>query len=133
MYEADGGGGKVDFVAETVTGGAGGSSLVGSQTKFSVDPTQAHKLIDGLRKALDKLTQLDAHREQLETTNAPGKDIYSGFAAMAIRKAAGTDVGGYAWANAQARAALTKTIENIEAALKQYQGTEENAEQGLKG
>ncbi|GAA3876008.1 hypothetical protein GCM10022243_46140 [Saccharothrix violaceirubra] len=133
MREADGGGGKVDFIAETVTGGAAGSSLVGTQTKFSVDPAQARKLIDGLYAALDKLTKLAQEADRLRQTESPGKDLYSGFATLAIRKAAGTDPGGYAWANDQARKALKKTIENIEAALRQYEATERVAEHGLKG
>ncbi|GAA3864436.1 hypothetical protein GCM10022243_33500 [Saccharothrix violaceirubra] len=133
MFDAGGGGGKVEFLAETVTGGAAGSALVGSQTKFSVDPAQARKLIDGLRAALDKLISLYDESGRLESTQPPGKDIYSGFAALAIRRAAGTEVGGYAWANMQAREALTKTIANIEAALAQYEATDGVAEQGMKG
>ncbi|GAA3850504.1 hypothetical protein GCM10022243_15470 [Saccharothrix violaceirubra] len=62
----------------------------------------------------------------------PGKDLYSGAAAKAIRTSSGHEPGGYLWANLQARNALQKTIENIEAALAQYQVTEKNAELGLK-
>ncbi|MBB4964505.1 hypothetical protein [Saccharothrix violaceirubra] len=133
VREADGGGGKVDFIAETVTGGAAGSSLVGTQTKFSVDPAQARKLIEGLEAAKDKLTELALAGEQLIQAESPRKDLYSAFATLAIRKAAGTEPGGYMWANTQARDALEKTIKNIEAALLQYETTENSAEHGLKG
>ncbi|GAA3875681.1 hypothetical protein GCM10022243_45740 [Saccharothrix violaceirubra] len=133
MFDAGGGGGKVEFVAETVSGGAAGSALVGSQTKFSVDPAQARKLIDGLTLALDKLIEIGRQADQIRTAESPGKDPYSGAATKAIRAAAGMDAGGYGWANKQACDALTKTIDNIEAALKQYESTENAAEQGLKG
>lgn len=124
MLDSGGGGGKVDFVADTVAGGAAGSALVGTQTKFSVDPEQAKKLIDGLNEALDELNKLNRTSEQLQGMNAPGKDVYSGSATQAVRTTAGTDPGGYAWANKMAREALENTIGNIKAALEQYQQNE---------
>ncbi|GLZ32142.1 hypothetical protein Lesp02_43300 [Lentzea sp. NBRC 105346] len=107
--------------------GSGISSLVGtSQTKFSIDPAEAQKLIDGLNKAKEELLKLYDDAMDIANVNSPGKDLYSGFATIAIRQAAGEQEGGYRWANRQARDALDQTILSIQDALKVYRETEAN-------
>jgi hypothetical protein len=127
MLDAGGGGG-ISFMAST----AGASGNWDSQTKFSVDPDQAQKLITGLEEAIRELQKLDRVAEQLTGANTPGKDPYSGFATVAMRTTAGTSEGGYSWANQKAVEALEKTIENINTALNNYRGKDASASAGLK-
>lgn len=135
MLDAGGGGGakQIKFVADTVSAGPAGSGLTASQTQFSVDPEQAQKLIDGLTEARDKLQGLVLQAERLAGVQSPGKDPYSGFATLAIRKSAGGEEGGYVWANKEAYKALTNTILNIQAALETYKGQDEATADAFKG
>jgi hypothetical protein len=103
-----------------------------TQTKFSVDPEQAQKLIDGLTAARDRLEALYRESWQLRNAASPGKDMYSGFATLAIRKSAGDDEGGYGWANQKAQEALTHTMENIQKALDKYRGVDNSNQQPFK-
>lgn len=115
--------------AGNVASGAGGAGTA----KFSVDPDQAQKMIDGLQKAIDQLEVLYDDSKLLAAQGAPGPDPYSGWATLSMRKAAGEQDGGYAWANKAAREALKQTIENIKKALADYRGTDEAAQQAMKG
>ncbi|MEU4444008.1 hypothetical protein AB0K14_11245 [Actinosynnema sp. NPDC050801] len=135
MLDAVGGGGakKIGFVADTVASGPGGAGLVASQTHFSVDPEQAQKLIDGLIEARDKLQALEKKADRLVGVQSPGKDPYSGFATLAIRRSAGGDPGGYIWANKEAYKALTNTILNIQAALANYKSQDQATADAFKG
>lgn len=109
--------------------GAGG----GGVAKFSVEPEQAQKMIDGLKEALRKLMDLRRTGEELGRSGAPGPDPYSGIATLAMRKTAGAEPGGYLWANQEAQKALEQTIKNIEKALAEYQATDEAAKTAMKG
>ncbi|MEV6713719.1 hypothetical protein AB0M48_16965 [Lentzea sp. NPDC051208] len=109
--------------------GAGG----GGVAKFSVDPDQAQKMIDGLKEALQKLLDLRKDAAKLQSAGAPGPDPYSGLATFAMRKTAGSEPGGYLWANEQAQKALEQTIKNIEKALAEYRATDEAAKTAMKG
>ncbi|KOX12934.1 hypothetical protein ADK67_46240 [Saccharothrix sp. NRRL B-16348] len=135
MLDAGGGGGakQIKFVADTVSSGPAGSGLVASQTSFSVDPEQAQKLIDGLVEARDKLQQLNRDAFALQSIGSPGKDVYSGMAALAIQRAAGTDEGGYGWANKMAYEALNNTINNIQTSLDSYKAQDEATADAFKG
>lgn len=115
--------------AGNVASGAGGAGTA----KFSVDPDQAQKMIDGLKEAIARLTELKKQGGQLQRSGAPGPDPYSGWATLAVRKTAGTEPGGYLWANDAAVKALEQTIENIEKALAKYRGTDDAAKSALKG
>lgn len=152
MEVADGGGGgQIDFWAETpvvgavagaagVAAGAAAAAAVGAgaawaggttQTKFSVSPDQAQNLINGLNDALSQLQDLYDRSLTLRTVGSPGKDFYSGTATLAIRKSAGEDPGGYGWANKQAQAALKNTIQNIKNALQSYQSVDHSNQQAF--
>ncbi|GAB2972937.1 hypothetical protein [Saccharothrix stipae] len=135
MLDAGGGGGakQIGFVADTVASGPGGAGLVASQTHFRVDPAQAQKLIDGLADARDRLQELNNDAYQLQSIGSPGKDFYSGMATIAIQTAAGTDVGGYAWANQKAYDALNNTIQNIQASLEAYKNQDDATADAFKG
>lgn len=136
MLDAESGGArKIDFVADTVAAGpaGAGAGLVATQTRFSVDPAQAQKLIDGLIDARDRLQELYNDSQQLTMISSPGKDPYSGFATLAIRRSGGTDEGGYGWANMKAYEALDNTIMNIQAALETYQTQEQATTDAFKG
>ncbi|MDX8034001.1 hypothetical protein SK803_27590 [Lentzea sp. BCCO 10_0856] len=109
--------------------GAAGSGV----TRFSVDPGQAQKMIDGLKAAVEHLSSLRNNGLELQQSGAPGPDPYSGMATLAMREAAGEQPGGYLWANDLARKALEKTIENIEKALAEYRGTDDAAKSAMKG
>jgi hypothetical protein len=109
--------------------GAGG----GGVAKFSVDPDQAQKMIDGLKEALQQLRVLRRSSERIQSSGAPGPDPYSGYATLAMRKTAGAEPGGYLWANEQAQKALEQTIKNIEKALAEYRATDEAAKSAMKG
>jgi hypothetical protein len=109
--------------------GAGG----GGVAKFSVDPDQAQKMIDGLKKAIETLMDLREKSAEITNTGAPGPDPYSGYATLAMRKTAGGEPGGYLWANEQAQKALEQTIANIEKALAEYKATDEAATSAMKG
>lgn len=135
---------SIEFMAKTPVMSAGQavgdmamktmSQMVGTtQTKFSVDPAEAEKLIKGLLEARRELTRLYDDAADIVNINSPGKDIYSGFATMAVRKAAGDEAGGYRWANLEAQKALDETIKNIEDALKVYRETEGNNQATFKG
>jgi hypothetical protein len=115
--------------AGNVASGAGGAGTA----KFSVDPDQAQKMIDGLQKAIDQLKVMHEDSKQLEMQGAPGPDPYSGWATLTMRKAAGEQDGGYGWANVKAREALKQTIENIKKALADYRATDEAATNAVKG
>ncbi|MFD0203210.1 MULTISPECIES: hypothetical protein [Saccharothrix] len=135
MLDAGGGGGvkRIGFMADTVSAGPAGSGLTASQTQFSVDPEQAQKLIDGLVEARDKLQVLVREAERLSAVQSPGKDPYSGFATLAIRRSAGAEEGGYLWANKQAYKALTNTILNVQAALESYKNQDQETADAFKG
>jgi hypothetical protein len=110
------------------------AQMVGTtQTKFSVEPAEARKLITGLEDARRELERLYNEAVGAMNVNSPGKDIYSGFATMSVRKAAGDEEGGYRWANLEAQNALTETIKNIEDALKVYQETDAGNTATFKG
>ncbi|MGW6936395.1 hypothetical protein ACWGE0_40490 [Lentzea sp. NPDC054927] len=109
--------------------GAAGSGV----TRFAVEPSQAQKMIDGLKAAVEHLNELKNAAANLKQSGSPGPDPYSGLATLAMRKAAGEDPGGYIWANDAARKALEQTISNIEKALAEYRGTDEAAQTALKG
>ncbi|MDT7782558.1 MAG: hypothetical protein QOF58_977 [Pseudonocardiales bacterium] len=116
---------------------AGNTAAPGGGTagtaKFSVDPDQAQKMVDGLQKAVDTLVELQRKGQQLQQSGAPGPDPYSGWATLSMRQAAGDQAGGYAWANQAAQKALEQTIKNIQKALAKYRGTDEAAQTALKG
>jgi hypothetical protein len=109
--------------------GAGGAGV----KRFSVEPSQAQKMIDGLKAAVEHLSSLRNNGLELQQAGAPGPDPYSGWATLAVRQAAGDQPGGYLWANDLARKALEKTIENIEKALAEYRGTDDAAKTAMKG
>lgn len=131
MLDAGGGGRKLGFTADTVAGGAGGG-FVSTKTRFYVEPAEAERLLDGLKLALEKLLDVKRETEQILFGKPPGKDVYSGMATLAIQRAAGSEEGGYAWANLKAQEALEKTIANIQQALDEYKGTDSAAADALK-
>ncbi|WP_433269430.1 hypothetical protein ACQPZF_06965 [Actinosynnema sp. CS-041913] len=118
-------------MADTVAKGPG-AGFVTTKTKFFVDPGEAQRLIDGLKQALEKLIETRDTAEEITFTGSPGKDVYSGFATLAIHKTAGSEEGGYSWANQKAQEALENTIENITKALDEYKGTDSAAADALK-
>ncbi|WP_086668494.1 hypothetical protein [Lentzea kentuckyensis] len=115
--------------AGATAAGAGGAGV----KRFSVEPSQAQKMIDGLKAAVEHLNDLRNTATNLKQSGAPGPDPYSGWATLAMRQAAGEEPGGYLWANDLARKALEKTIENIEKALAEYRGTDDAAKAAMKG
>jgi hypothetical protein len=117
--------------AAGMTAAPGGGTA--GTAKFSVDPDQAQKMIDGLQKAIDQLVVLYDDSKILAAQGAPGPDPYSGWATLAMREAAGEKDGGYGWANIAAQKALRETIANIKKALADYRGTDEAAQQAMKG
>jgi len=125
--------GKSIGAAVGAAAGAAAGAGAGGVAKFSVDPDQAQKMIDGLKAALEKLMDLRARSTELANTNAPGPDPYSGYATLAMRKTAGGEPGGYLWANEQAQKALEQTIVNIEKALAEYRATDQAAQSAMKG
>ncbi|MFS8099388.1 hypothetical protein LFM09_19885 [Lentzea alba] len=126
-----------DAVVPVMANAAGNTAAPGGGTagtaRFSVDPDQAQKMIDGLKQAIAKLTELSDKGDELTQSGAPGPDPYSGWATLEMRKAAGKQDGGYMWANDAAIKALNQTIENIERSLAKYRGVDYDAEQALKG
>ncbi|GHH48173.1 hypothetical protein [Lentzea cavernae] len=125
--------GKSIGAAVGAAAGAAAGAGAGGVAKFSVDPDQAQKMIDGLKESLRKLLELRKDGAKLQAAGAPGPDPYSGFATLAMRKTAGTEPGGYLWANEQAQKALEQTIKNIEKALADYRATDEAAQTAMKG
>ncbi|WP_143086937.1 hypothetical protein [Lentzea flaviverrucosa] len=113
--------------------GAAAGAGAGGVAKFSVDPDQAQKMIDGLKLAIEKLVELRTSGQKIQMSGAPGPDPYSGYATLAMRKTAGAEPGGYQWANEQAQKALEQTINNIEKALAEYRATDEAAKSAMKG
>jgi hypothetical protein len=113
-------------------GGAIGAGLGTSSTAMQVDLDEAPKLIAGLKAAIDKLQTAYEESETLRISRAPGKDPYSDNATQAIKTSAGDEPGGYGWANAEARKALAKTIENIEKSIADYSQTDSAAGDSLK-
>ncbi|GAA3848245.1 hypothetical protein GCM10022243_12850 [Saccharothrix violaceirubra] len=127
---------RVAFAAETAATVADAEGRVrarSTQTQFSIDIDKAPQLIASLEQAIEKLLKAYRDAEELTKSHPPGKDIYSGFAAMAMRKAAGDEEGGYRWANEKAREALQKTIDNIKAAVAGYRRTEGVAHDAFTG
>jgi hypothetical protein len=135
MFDAEIGVGakQIGFVADTVTSGPAGAGLVASQIKFSVDPEQAQKLIDGLADARDRLQELYDQAQDLQWMSSPGKDLYSGVATLAIQQSAGMDEGGYGWASRKAFDTLNTTIQNIQAALETYKNQDQATADAFKG
>jgi hypothetical protein len=113
--------------------GAAAGAGAGGVAKFSVDPDQAQKMIVGLKQAIEKLRDLRIKGDELTQSGAPGPDPYSGWATLQMREKAGTEAGGYMWANDEAVKALEQTVKNIEKALAEYRGTDEAAQTALKG
>ena len=122
----------IGFDAITAGGAAGaaiGSGLSSTgpaptTTKMQVDLAEAPKLIQGLKDAIEKLQDAYNEAAQIGQLGAPGKDPYSANVGSVIAASAGGDPGGYSWANKEARKALLKTIENIEASVAKYQETD---------
>ncbi len=100
-------------------------------TRFSIDPDQAQKMITGLETAVEQLKDLRFEAETLAKMGAPGPDPYSGYATLAMRKAAGTEEGGYGWANQKAIDALEKTIASIKTNLATYRQTDDAAKNAM--
>jgi hypothetical protein len=125
--------GKGVGAALGAAGGAAAGAGGGGVAKFSVDPDQAQKMIDGLKLAIENLLSLREKGAAITNAGAPGPDPYSGFATLAMRKTAGSEPGGYLWANEQAQKALEQTIANIEKALAEYKATDEAATSAMKG
>src|ERR1041384_4749664 len=90
--------GKAVGAAAAAAGAAAGAAGAGT-TRFAVDPDQAQKMITGLEEASRQLKDLMRDAEILKSTGSPGPDPYSGLATIAMRRAAGEEAGGYAWAN----------------------------------
>ncbi|MCP2164982.1 hypothetical protein [Goodfellowiella coeruleoviolacea] len=122
---------RVNFVAQTPVMGAGGALSGVASTNFSVAPDEAERLMNGLLAARDRLEELYNEAGPITEIPSPGKDPYSGYATLATRDTAGDKEGGYRWANKLARDSLQTTIENIDAALKQYRQTEEANQQAF--
>src|SRR5437588_6624741 len=129
MLIADGGGGSpwmrdvVSFKADTPSG----------QQTFVVARDGVQNLINGLQDAADKLEALYEQSQGLRAVGPPGGDPYSGQAVTRIKQAADEDPGGYGWANKQARTALHNTIQNLQATLRGYVGTEERNSHNIGG
>lgn len=143
MLDAESGGSqRIGFIADTVSAAAGGvaGSIVGSglalvatQTRFSVDPEQAQKLIDGLTEARNRLQELNRDASQLIMAMSSSSEPYGAQAIEAIQQTAGGGVGGYAWANNMAAQALTDTIQKIQDSLAVYQGQDEATADAFNG
>lgn len=99
----------------------------GGGTRVEVDLDEAPKLIEALSEAVKQLTAAYNDSALLRTITPPGKDPYSVQAASIIQESASDSPGGYGWANKEARAALTKTIANIEKSMADYQQTDASA------
>ncbi|HWO64287.1 MAG TPA: hypothetical protein VNO31_30070 [Umezawaea sp.] len=118
----------IGFDAITAGGAVGaaiGSGLSGvgpapTTTKMQVDLDEAPKLIEGLKVAIDQLQQAYDEAQTIVTAAPAANDPYSGNVSVAMGSVAGADQGGYCWANEGARAALLKTIENIEKSMAGY-------------
>jgi len=100
-------------------------------TRFSIDPDQAQKMVTGLQQAIEQLRNLQRDAKDLTNAGAPGPDPYSGYATIAMRKAAGDEEGGYGWANRRAIEALEKTILSIETNLANYRETDDAAKNAM--
>ncbi|ANZ35605.1 hypothetical protein BBK82_05440 [Lentzea guizhouensis] len=122
--------GKAVGSAAAAAGAAAGAAGAGT-TRFAVDPDQAQKMIDGLEAAAKQLKDLMREAEFLTSTGAPGPDPFSGWATIHMRKAAGEEPGGYAWANQKAVEALETTVANIKKALAEYRGTDDDAKTAM--
>jgi hypothetical protein len=135
MLDAVGGGGakQIGFLADTVSAGPAGAGLVASQTRFSVDPEQAQKLINGLADARDQLQVLFDTTARSVFTGPPGKDPYSESAATTIKQTAGADPGGYSWASSKAIDALNSTIQSIQASLDTYKNQDQATADAFTG
>jgi hypothetical protein len=112
-------------------GPPGSGAPSGGTTRFSVDPDQAQKMIEGLNAAIEKLRLLHDDSKQIALNGAPGPDPYSGWSTLAMREVAGEQDGGYGWANIKAREALEETVKRIEKALADYRGTDDAAKTAM--
>lgn len=112
-------------------GPPGSGAPSGGTTRFSVDPDQAQKMIDGLEAAAEKLRLLHDDSKLIAMAGAPGPDPYSGWSTLAMRDVAGDQDGGYGWANKKAREALEETVKRIKQALADYRGTDDAAETAM--
>jgi hypothetical protein len=117
---------NVAAIGEAVSS-AFGAAPGPSTTAMQVDLDEAPKLIQGLKDAIDKLQEAYDEAGLLSSVKAPGKDPYSGNVMTAMGTVAGGDPGGYSWANEAARAALLKTIENIEKSIADYKENDDTA------
>lgn len=129
----------IGFDAITAGGAAGaaigsaiGAGVGSSSTAMQVDLDEAPKLIAGLKAAIEKLQTAYEESESLRLSQPPGKDPYSDNATQIIKTSAGDEPGGYGWANAEARKALAKTIENIEKSIAEYSQTDSAAGDSMK-
>jgi hypothetical protein len=131
-----------DAVVPVMAGAAAGAAAglkaapgggTAGTAKFSVDPDQAQKMIDGLRLAIEQLVQLDEKSGALKFAGAAGPDPVSEQAKTSVTRTAGENPGGYRWANREAQKALEQTVQNIEKALAKYRGTDEAAKTAVKG
>lgn len=100
-------------------------AVSGGSTRFSIDPDQAQKMVTGLEQAIEELRNLNREAQTLTRVGSPGPDPFSGYATLAVRKAAGNEEGGYGWANQKAIEALEKTIESIKTNLANYRQTDD--------
>ncbi|MEU5690352.1 hypothetical protein [Actinosynnema sp. NPDC020468] len=117
-------GGRLTFVADTVSSGPAGAGLAAARTRFSVDPDQAQKLIDGLKEALEQVIDFRRNTLVLGQMGSPGNDGYSQTAVESMKTSAGTEEGGYSYAIAKAQDVIESTITQVQDALDQYKNTE---------
>lgn len=119
-------------IGSAVGSGLSGAGPAPTTTAMQVDLDEAPKLIAGLKAAIEKLQTAYEESETLRLSKAPGKDPYSDNATQTIKTSAGDEPGGYGWANAEARKALAKTIENIEKSIADYSQTDSAAGDSMK-
>ncbi|MER5389893.1 hypothetical protein [Saccharopolyspora sp. NPDC002686] len=103
---------------------SGGSAQAAS---FSVDVEQIPGLIASYEDAREKMERILRKAQQLGSLQKPGEDEVSNKLTESLKEMAGRNEGCLSWAVADGVKRLTTQIEQLKAAQREYQTTDENA------
>ncbi|MGW1677669.1 hypothetical protein [Saccharopolyspora sp. NPDC002376] len=103
---------------------AGGSTQAAS---FSVDIDQIPGLIASYEDAREKMERILQKAQQLGSLQKPGEDEVSNRLTESLKEMAGHNEGCLSWAVADGVKRLTNQIDQLKAAQREYQTTDENA------
>ncbi|MHA6800466.1 hypothetical protein [Bounagaea algeriensis] len=123
LLQQNGAGTPQALVNTHVNDGSGGVQ----QASFSVDVEQIPDLVAKYKEAQDKLRGILSKTTDMQKMTGPGTDEVSQKIATSLNQMAGEEPGNLAWVVNKTIERLQNQIEQLEAAQRDYQSTDEEA------